>query len=82
MLPTLAAMIMHLCWAQIPFGEEHKIVGGHPSLGGWNVDAAPAMQWSDGDVWTLDVSLPAGTGLEFKVNVLRLREGQAALAMR
>ena len=52
---------------QISYGEVHKIVGGHPSLGGWNVDAAPAMQWSDGDVWSLDVSLPAGTGLEFKV---------------
>jgi hypothetical protein len=52
---------------QIAYGEVHKIVGGHPSLGDWNVDAAPAMQWSDGDVWSLDVSMPAGTSLEFKV---------------
>lgn len=48
------------------FGETHKIVGGHPSIGDWNVDAAPAMNWSDGDVWSLDVSVPSGTGLEFK----------------
>ena len=27
------------------------------------------MQWNDGNVWTLDVSLPSGEGLEFKVNL-------------
>ena len=51
---------------QVAFGETHKIVGGHPSIGDWNVDVAPAMNWSDGDVWNLDVSVPSGTGLEFK----------------
>ena len=49
------------------FGEVHKIVGGHPSLGDWDINAAPAMEWSDGDVWSLDVSVPAGSNLEFKV---------------
>ncbi|CAL8462111.1 g1642 [Coccomyxa elongata] len=50
----------------VAFGEVHKIVGGHASLGDWNVDAAPTMQWSDGDVWSLDVTVPSGSNLEFK----------------
>ena len=53
------------------FGEVHKIVGGHASLGDWNVDAAPAMQWSDGDVWSLDVTVPNGSNLEFKARHCR-----------
>ncbi len=56
---------------QVAFGEVHKIVGGHASLGDWNVDAAPAMQWSDGDVWSLDVTVPNGSNLEFKARRCR-----------
>ena len=52
---------------QVAFGESHKIVGGHPSLGSWDVGAAPFMHWSDGNIWTLDIDVPAGQGLEFKV---------------
>lgn len=54
---------------QVSFGEAHKIVGSHSSLGSWNVDAAPLMEWSDGDVWTLDISIPAGEAVEFKVGI-------------
>ena len=53
--------------AQLNYGEFHKIVGGHPSLGDWNVDAAPQMAWSDGDTWSTDVHIPAGQQIEFKV---------------
>ena len=63
LLPSLQKV--SIC-SQVAFGETHKIVGGHPSIGDWNVDAAPAMNWSDGDVWSLDVNVPSGTGLEFK----------------
>ncbi|KAK9842786.1 hypothetical protein WJX74_002436 [Apatococcus lobatus] len=51
---------------QVAFGESHKLIGGHPSLGGWNPDNAPAMCWNDGDVWTLDLDLPSEEDLEFK----------------
>lgn len=27
------------------------------------------MQWNDGNIWTLDVNIPGGEGLEFKVGV-------------
>lgn len=53
--------------AQLNYGEFHKIVGGHPSLGDWNVDAAPQMAWSDGDTWSTDVHIPVGQQIEFKV---------------
>ena len=52
---------------QVAFGESHKLVGAHPSLGGWNPDNAPAMCWNDGDVWTLDLDLPPDEDVEFKV---------------
>lgn len=52
---------------QLNYGEYHKIVGGHPSLGDWNLDAAPQMSWSDGDTWSADVEIEAGRRIEFKV---------------
>ena len=52
---------------QVSFGEGHKVVGGHPSLGNWDVTNAPLMQWNDGNVWTLEVQLPEGSDIEFKV---------------
>ncbi|DBA93500.1 hypothetical protein WJX82_005630 [Trebouxia sp. C0006] len=65
------------CWAgtasvhfstqrEVSFGESHKVVGGHPCLGDWDVSNAPQMQWNDGNVWTLDVQLPEGSDIEFK----------------
>ena len=55
---------------QLSYGEFHKIVGGHPSLGNWDVDAAPEMSWSDGDTWRMDVQLPANQQIEFKVRCM------------
>ena len=50
------------------FGESHKVVGGHPALGNWDVTSAPQMQWNDGNVWTLEVQLEEGSDVEFKVH--------------
>ena len=55
---------------QVAFGEKHKLVGGHPALGDWDVSNAPEMQWSQGDVWAIDVQLPEGAEVEFKVQPL------------
>ena len=59
-----------LASVQLSYGEFHKIVGGHPSLGNWDVDAAPEMSWSDGDTWRMDVQLPANQQIEFKVRCM------------
>ena len=53
--------------AKVGYGESHKIVGSAAELGDWNVDSAPHMSWSEGDFWTLDLDVPVGTELEFKV---------------
>ena len=54
--------------AQVAFGEVHKIVGADPALGAWDLGRAPEMAWSEGDVWRLDVSLPAAGVTEFKAS--------------
>lgn len=69
----MAVLLHHLLPAdhpdvQVSFGESHKVVGGHPSLGDWDVTNAPQMQWNDGNIWTLEVQLPEGSDIEFKVN--------------
>ena len=56
---------------QINFGEEHKIVGNVAELGKWNIEQAPSMAWNDGSNWTLDLDVPAGSDLEFKVGKKR-----------
>lgn len=52
---------------QVNYGESLKLVGSGSELGDWNVEAAPEMQWTDGDVWVADVELPADQEVHFKV---------------
>ncbi len=52
---------------QVNYGESLKLVGSGSELGDWNVEAAPEMQWTDGDVWVADVELPADQDVHFKV---------------
>jgi hypothetical protein len=49
------------------FGTFLKAVGGGQQLGEWEVDAAPPLQWSEGDVWSTSLLMPPGT-YEFKVS--------------
>ncbi|KAK9843475.1 hypothetical protein WJX81_004522 [Elliptochloris bilobata] len=49
------------------FGEGLKVVGSLEELGSWEVAAAPAMHWTDGDWWNVDVTLPAGEAFEAKL---------------
>ena len=64
--PAVKQLIDWFFTMQVAFGEVHKIVGADPALGAWDLGSAPAMAWSEGDVWRLDASLPAGSA-EFKV---------------
>lgn len=52
---------------QVAFGEEHRIVGNVKALGEWDYHHAPKMRWNKGDVWTLQLDLPANEPVEFKV---------------
>lgn len=51
---------------QIHFGQEVLLVGSHAALGAWQLDGAVRAAWSEGDVWSASVDLPAGAELEFK----------------
>lgn len=43
-----------------------QVVGSHPALGEWSVQNGLSLEWSEGDVWMAEVTLPPGTH-EFKV---------------
>lgn len=49
-------------------GDKVLACGGCRALGNWEPDAAPALAWGEGDVWTATLELPPGTH-EFKVCV-------------
>jgi len=40
------------------YGQRLCIIGGSDFLGAWNVERAVPMEWSEGDVWTVDMNLP------------------------
>ena len=44
---------------QANFGESLKVVGSSDALGGWDVSKSPSMTWTDGDVWCLELEIPA-----------------------
>ncbi|KAG2442554.1 hypothetical protein HXX76_002640 [Chlamydomonas incerta] len=58
---------------KIGLGECWKIVGACPELGRMKPEVAPYMQWSNGDVWTLEAKMRPGS-YEFKA-VLRKPDG-------
>lgn len=51
---------------QVPFGQELTICGSAAQLGGWDLDKALKMTWSEGDRWQATVELPSGAGVEWK----------------
>lgn len=55
---------------QVQYGEVIKVVGQGPQLGKWEVGRAPAMEWSEGDNWCLEVDLSPGL-TDFKCAVVR-----------
>ncbi|GAX79704.1 hypothetical protein CEUSTIGMA_g7145.t1 [Chlamydomonas eustigma] len=48
-----------LC-SRVGLGEAWKIVGNSPELGRFMPEIAPYMEWTNGDVWVLDVRLREG----------------------
>lgn len=47
------------------WGQQLKIVGSHPSLGDWELDQAPNMQYDADGSWSLEVEIPADTPIDF-----------------
>lgn len=42
-------------------------MGSDQVLGSWDLSQGPELQWGDGDEWSLDIDIPAGQQLSFKV---------------
>ena len=53
--------------AALEFGLSLKICGNCKALGNWDLEAAPLMTWTEGDVWTLQTRLPISSTVEAKV---------------
>lgn len=52
---------------EVAFGQSLRLVGSDEAMGGWEIDSAVDMTWSEGHVWTADVALPVGATAEFKL---------------
>ncbi|KAH7286120.1 hypothetical protein KP509_33G059200 [Ceratopteris richardii] len=48
------------------FGQRFNVVGNDPLLGNWEVSSAIPMDWGEGNVWTVEVDVPAEKQIEFK----------------
>ncbi|XP_010452006.1 PREDICTED: uncharacterized protein LOC104734179 isoform X1 [Camelina sativa] len=58
------------------FGEHFFILGDDPVFGGlWDPETALPLNWSDGNVWTLDLDMPVGRLVEFKF-ILKAQTGE------
>mmetsp|Transcript_90972 Transcript_90972/g.262236 ORF Transcript_90972/g.262236 Transcript_90972/m.262236 type:complete len:236 (-) Transcript_90972:232-939(-) len=65
----MEAVVLLTAKAEIAYGEDLLVCGSAPALGSWKVADAPAMTWSDGGRWTLQVGLPCGVIVEMKILV-------------
>jgi len=59
---------------KVNFGESFKLTGSHESLGNWDVSKSPSLTWSEGDIWTTDISLPPGTAAVFEFKCVLISE--------
>lgn len=47
-------------------GYNWFVVGSHPDVGGWDPLRAAPLAWHEGNVWSADIGIQAGTELEYK----------------
>ncbi|KAI7836479.1 hypothetical protein COHA_009696, partial [Chlorella ohadii] len=64
--------------AKLEFGTRVRVVGGHESLGTWQVESAPELVWGEGDQWRAKIRLPAGAIVEYKYVLLESGGGVRA----
>lgn len=61
-----AATVSFALEHHVDFGDSVCLVGDDPVLGSWSVDGSVSMTWSEGDVWTTELTIPAGNTVEYK----------------
>merc|ERR1712100_310138 len=60
---------------KIMYGHEVCVVGSAKEFGGWNVDRAFPLKWSEGDVWKGEIEMTPGGVAEYKMLTRRIRTG-------
>jgi hypothetical protein len=50
----------------VEYGQDMCLIGEDPALGEWDVTKCVPMAWHDGDYWTAEAELPAGSKVEYK----------------
>lgn len=65
-LDSKNAKVLFKLGYEVQFGQTVRLIGSHPSLGSWQLDKAPVMEWSPGHVWVHTAELPAGSVVEYK----------------
>ncbi|EOA20782.1 hypothetical protein CARUB_v10001111mg [Capsella rubella] len=74
--PTKTVRVRFQLRKECVFGEHFFILGDDPVFGGlWDPETALPLNWSDGNVWTLDLDLPVGRLVEFKF-ILKAQTGE------
>lgn len=38
--------------AQVAYGEHIRLVGNSSEFGSWELEGAPELTWTEGDIWT------------------------------
>ncbi|GBF93653.1 hypothetical protein Rsub_06756 [Raphidocelis subcapitata] len=65
---------------RVDFGQDVAVVGSIDEFGSWQPHRAVALRWTEGDWWTGDVELPAGTNVQMEYKyVIRNPGGDCAL---
>ncbi|KAL4458565.1 hypothetical protein ABPG75_013430 [Micractinium tetrahymenae] len=61
------------------YGQRLCVIGGSDNLGAWNVAKAVPMEWTEGDVWIVDLRVPANgnAAIEYKYVVRSERDMEA-----
>ena len=60
------------------FGQTMCVIGARDDLGAWNVQQAVPMEWTEGDVWVVELQLPkAAVEVEYKYVVRSERSKEA-----
>ena len=60
------------------FGQTMCVIGARDDLGAWNVKQAVPMEWTEGDVWVVELQLPkAAAEVEYKYVVRSERSKEA-----
>lgn len=70
-LPARAAspyrVPVHFAWTNdAGLGYNWFVVGDHPDVGGWDVLRAAPLAWNEGNVWSADIGIRAGSELKYK----------------